>query len=118
MSGLVKKGLGFDDIAEYYWTDSQVVIGYVRNTMKIFVANRVQQIRESIGVLRWRYIPSKMNPVDYASGGLTRSNNEQLDIWFNSPEFCGNQNFNGLSTHPCKTFKMMILKLERKSRFV
>ena len=34
MSGLVKKELGFDDMAEYYWTDSQVVIGYLRNTQK------------------------------------------------------------------------------------
>ena len=42
MSGLVKKELGFDDMAEYYWTDSQVVIGYLRNTQKrfkVFVAN-------------------------------------------------------------------------------
>ena len=42
MSGLVKKELGFDDIAEYYWTNSQAVIGYLRNTQKrfkVFVAN-------------------------------------------------------------------------------
>ena len=47
---LVKKELGFDDITEYYWTDSQVVIRYLRNTQKrfkIFVTNYVQQIRES-----------------------------------------------------------------------
>ena len=45
MSGLLKKELGFDDIAEYYWTDSQVVIGNLRNTQKrfkVFVANRVK----------------------------------------------------------------------------
>ena len=40
MSRLVKKGS--DYIAEYYWTDSQVVIGYLRYTQKrfkVFVAN-------------------------------------------------------------------------------
>ena len=55
MSGLLKKELGFDDIAEYYWTDSKVVIGYLRNTqkrLKVFVANQVQQIRESSDVLQ------------------------------------------------------------------
>ena len=70
MSGLVKKEFGFDDIAEYYWTDSKVVIGYLRNTQKrfkVFVANQVQQIRESSDVLQWHYIPSKMNPADHAS---------------------------------------------------
>ena len=42
MSRLVKKELGSDYIAEYYWTDSQVVIGYLRYTQKrfkVFVAN-------------------------------------------------------------------------------
>ena len=38
MSVLIKKELEFDDIAEYYWTDSQVVIGYLRNTQKRFKA--------------------------------------------------------------------------------
>ena len=43
MSGLVKKELGSDDIAECCWTNSQVVIGYLRNTQKrykVFVPNR------------------------------------------------------------------------------
>ena len=44
MSGLVKKELRFDEIAEYYRTDSQVLIGYLRNTYKrckVFVVNGV-----------------------------------------------------------------------------
>ena len=35
MSGLIKKELGFDDIAEYYLIYSQVVIGYLKNTEKV-----------------------------------------------------------------------------------
>ena len=49
MAGIIKKELTIDHISEYFWTDSQVVIGYIRNTQrrfKAFVANRVQQIRE------------------------------------------------------------------------
>ena len=55
MFGLVKKELGFNDIAKYYWTVCQVVIGYLRDTQKrfkVFVANQVQQIRESSDVLQ------------------------------------------------------------------
>ena len=55
MSLVVNKELGFDDTAEYYWTDSQVVIGYLWNTQKrfkVFEANQVQQIRESSDVLQ------------------------------------------------------------------
>ena len=53
-SVLVKKELEFDDAVEYYWTDSQVMIGYRRDTqkrIKVFVANEVQQMRESSDVL-------------------------------------------------------------------
>ena len=35
MSVLVKKELWFANIMEYYWTDSQIDIGYLRNTQKI-----------------------------------------------------------------------------------
>ena len=49
MVDVIKKELTIDDVSEYLWTDSRVVIVYIRNTQrrfKIFVANRVQQIRE------------------------------------------------------------------------
>ena len=113
ISGLVKRELGFDDTSEYYWTDSQVVIGYLRNTQKrfeVFVAKRVQQIKESSDVLQWHYIPSKMNPADYASRGHM--------FGLMAQNFCGSQNFNGQSKHPHKRFKLMILKLEQKSRLM
>ena len=47
MDGIIKKELTIDHPSEYFWTDCQVVIGYIRNAQrrfKIFVANRVQQI--------------------------------------------------------------------------
>ena len=53
MSAIIRKELQYEDLAEYYWTDSQVVLGYLRNRHKKFkvsVANRVQQIREHTDV--------------------------------------------------------------------
>ena len=76
MSTIIRKEVQYEDPVEYYWTDSQVVLGYLRNIhkrFKVFVANRVQQIRENTGVSKWNYIPSKMNPADCASQGLTGS---------------------------------------------
>ena len=58
MSVLVKKQFGFVSLMGYYWTNSQVVIGYLTNTpkrYKIFVAHHLQQIKESIDVLKWHY---------------------------------------------------------------
>ena len=53
----------------------------------------MQQIRKSSDVLQWRYIPSKMNPADYASRGLTQSSNKQVHVWFNGPEFLWKSEF-------------------------
>ena len=47
---------------EVFWTDSQAVLGYINNTVKIFkafAANRVQQIKEKTDVQQWRYVPTK-----------------------------------------------------------
>ena len=77
MSAMIRKELQYEDLVEHYWTDSQVVLGYLRNTdkrFKMFVANRVQQIREHTDVSQWNYVPSKMSPADCTSRGLTGSN--------------------------------------------
>ena len=50
---LLKKDLKLEKIKEWFWTDSRVVIGYIKNDsrrFKTFVANRVQQIRETTDV--------------------------------------------------------------------
>ncbi|XP_064598774.1 uncharacterized protein LOC135465463 [Liolophura sinensis] len=64
----------FEDIQEYFWTDSKVALGYVTNDVRrfhVFVANRVQQIRELSEGAQWRHIPSDKNPADEASRGLS-----------------------------------------------
>ena len=46
-------------IKEYFWTDSEVVLCYVNNDakhFKIFLANRVQLIRENSNVNQWMYV--------------------------------------------------------------
>ena len=69
----IKKELQLECTHETFWTDSKVVLEYIQNTTKIFktfVANRIHQIHESCRVEQWRYVPSKLNPADYASRGL------------------------------------------------
>ena len=54
-------------IKEYFWTDSEVVLGYFYNDakrFKIFVVNRVQLIRENSDVNQWIYVDSRSNPGD------------------------------------------------------
>ena len=87
----LKKELKIDCFHETYWSDSKVVLGYKRNNTKkftIFVANRIQQIQEYSEVKQWRYVPTKINPADYASRGLSApSLHGKSSRWFTGSEF-------------------------------
>ncbi|XP_013856282.1 uncharacterized protein LOC106512149, partial [Austrofundulus limnaeus] len=50
VSNMLREELGYDQVKEYYWSDSKVVLGYINNDARrfhTFVANRVQRIRQS-----------------------------------------------------------------------
>lgn len=74
---------------EFFWTDSQVVLGYIKNEARrfhVFVANRVQKIRNTTDPKQWFYIETNQNPADHASRGLKVA--ELIDSnWLSGPEF-------------------------------
>ena len=50
-----------------------MVLGYIRNELKrfkVFVANRVQNIRNHSDVSQWKYVKTSKNPAGFASRGL------------------------------------------------
>jgi hypothetical protein len=88
-SDMLKKELEIQGLQEYFWTDSKVVLGYINNEARrfhVFVANRIQRIKQSTDPEQWRYVTSEENPADHASRGLT---SEQLmaSNWFTGPDF-------------------------------
>ncbi|KAL0154219.1 hypothetical protein M9458_050473 [Cirrhinus mrigala] len=89
VSSMLKEELALKVDREYFWTDSQVVLGYISNEARrfhVFVANRVQRIRETTDPRQWYYINTGENPADYASRGLTI---EELinSNWLTGPRF-------------------------------
>lgn len=73
-----------------YWTDSEIVLHYLRNKHRRFqtyVANRVEEIKENSQVEEWRHIPGVMNPADDASRGLNPSELSPEHRWLQGPEF-------------------------------
>ena len=90
MSKLIRKELDIKNYEETYWTDSKVILGYINNEVKrfkIFVANRVQTIKENSNVEQWKYISSKDNPADDGSRGLDATKVNKVTCWFNGPGF-------------------------------
>ena len=87
---IIKKQL--DDKAEtiQYQTDSVTVLRYIANEQKrfhVYVANRVQLIRNLSDPNQWRYANTKENPADDASRGLDASTLTEQQRWVKGPKF-------------------------------
>ena len=85
VSEFLNKELTYESVQNFYWTDSRVVLGYVVNESKrfhVFVANRIQEIREKTEVQEWHYVPSKSNPADLSSRGMTSEELVESQLWW------------------------------------
>lgn len=88
-SDLLRKELEIKDLQEHFWTDSRVVLGYINNEARrfhVFVANRIERIKQSTDPRQWDHVKSEDNPADYASRGLMAKELIASD-WFTGPAF-------------------------------
>ncbi|KAL6455426.1 hypothetical protein MHYP_G00361280 [Metynnis hypsauchen] len=88
-SDMLKKELEVECLQEFFWTDSMVVLGYINNEARrfhMFVANRVERIKQSTESTQWKYVASEENPADHASRGLTVEQLVSSD-WFTGSRF-------------------------------
>ena len=89
ISNLLHQELEYENVSEYFWTDSKVVLGYIGNGAKrfhVYVANRVQRIKEATEPNQWHYVATEKNPADCASRGLNAT--ELISSsWFSGPSF-------------------------------
>ena len=89
ISNLLRQELEFADVEEYFWTDSKVTLGYIQNDARrfhVYVANRVQKIRQTTDPDQWFYVPTDANPADHASRGLGVEDLISSN-WFTGPDF-------------------------------
>ncbi|KAL4008603.1 hypothetical protein ACER0C_002455 [Sarotherodon galilaeus] len=88
IADVIKRELDIQNLQEYYWTDSQVVLAYINNDAKrfhTFVANRIQRIRQSTQVLGHGSMSA-----DQASRGLNAAQLKDSN-WFKGPDFLWKQ---------------------------
>ncbi|MEE9353165.1 MAG: hypothetical protein V3U94_01940, partial [Candidatus Thorarchaeota archaeon] len=93
VSRVLVEELEYDHVQYYFWTDSKIVLGYIRNEARrfhTFVSNRVQRIHDCTDSSQWRHISTNDNPADYASRGLTASELRNSN-WFLGPPFLWEQ---------------------------
>ena len=97
-SVMLRKDFQLPITREIFWTDSEAVLGYIRNQprkLKVFVANTVEIIKENSCDSQWFHVNTKANPTDYCSRGINVNNTKATETWFNGPSY-GNQNQPGL----------------------
>ena len=73
-----------------FWTDSMLVLQYIKNETKrfhTFVANRITTIHNGSTPDQWRHVSTKYNPADDVSRGLTAEELIMRKTWVHGPEF-------------------------------
>ena len=90
MSVLLRNELEIPVNKQVFWTDSGSVLGYIRfesKRFKLFVANRVEFIKDHSDKSQWHYISSKQNSKDYASRGIDVCNDDKVKRWYLGQQF-------------------------------
>ena len=80
--------IAFDAI--YLWTDSSAVLQSINSRRKrfpVFVANRLAEIERQSLVSEWRHVPSRLNPADEVSRGVSAQSFVKSSRWLTGPEF-------------------------------
>ncbi|XP_047041982.1 uncharacterized protein LOC124646011 [Helicoverpa zea] len=73
-----------------HWCDSSVVLCWMRcdaSKLKVYVANRVTEIRELTSSSAWRYVPTQSNPADLISRGVDAKPFTSMALWWTGPSF-------------------------------
>ena len=92
----ITKEIDMETSETVFYTDSKIVLGYICNESRrfhIYVANRVQTIREISSPDQWRYFESSVNPANLATRGL-HPKDLALSSWLGGPAFLRNPSKN------------------------
>ena len=72
------------------YTDSRVALYWIRGvnkSWKLFVQNRVNEIRSLVPESQWRHCAGKSNPADLPSRGMSPAELEKSNLWFSGPDW-------------------------------
>ena len=62
-------------------------ITQVSKKWKVWVQNRVLNIRKLVGPERWFYVPTSVNPADVTTRIMSPRKFSELELWWKGPNF-------------------------------
>ena len=78
----------FDKI--FLWSDSTTVLSWIKNFKlkhKMYIGNRIAEIRDLTNTNQWNYVNTKDNPADQGTRGLTATEMTEKSFWLQGPHF-------------------------------
>lgn len=90
LSKSVLDSLGYKPAKIIHWCDSSVVLSWIKgdaSKLKIFVANRISEIKELTSFKAWRYVPTESNPADLISRGVDSKRLISMSLWWTGPDY-------------------------------
>ena len=73
-----------------FWSDSTNVLWWIKGHSRVykpFVANRISEIQSCTDPSQWRYVPTKLNPADYLTRGLSVPDLIERKSWWEGPYY-------------------------------
>jgi hypothetical protein len=90
MNKMLRQELDLPIQESRYWTDSEIVLHYLKNRTRrfqTFVANRIEEIKENSLLEEWSHVPGTQNPADDASRGKDPTDLSLDHRWLHGPDF-------------------------------
>ncbi|XP_070206193.1 uncharacterized protein [Littorina saxatilis] len=124
---LIEQELDLSSPSVTFYTDSNVVLGYIKNEKRRFftyVTNRVERIRRLTSPDQWHHVPTNLNPADAATRRSPENLGQKLQVWLGGPsEFLQNrptpvdlQTFPLISPDADKEIRPQVCKTEVSSK--
>ncbi|XP_071138753.1 uncharacterized protein [Mytilus edulis] len=103
-----------------FWSDSQIVLSWLASVkpQRQFIKNRIEEIKSVCGDNIWRYCPTKDNPADLLTRGITSEELQKNEIWFSGPKWLNSKedwptwNGNNVTSSVCTTMSENDDKIE------
>lgn len=115
----VQEAMEFKDVEYFLWTDSTVVLGWLRQLpirFRPYVANRVSYIQQHCELSSWHHVPTAHNPADCASRGLSVAKLRTHALWWTGPDFLQRGNEYTVAEEPmCTEDDQISMRSEEKA---
>ncbi|KAL0803434.1 hypothetical protein ABMA28_017281 [Loxostege sticticalis] len=85
------------EIKTFLYSDSQIVLSWLDvepAKLGVYVANRVEKIRQLTTDFQWNYVPTNENPADCLSRGVKPCSLQNNVLWWNGPTCLMDINYN------------------------